>query len=258
MSGGRIAYGDDSDQFGEWWMPGGSSRPIGTAVLLHGGYYRSRRNLDLMDPMAADLAARGWAVWNVEYRRPDAHDWAATVSDVRAALAALARIPSFAPDVPLTVIGHSAGGQLALQLAEDTAAAAATPPATPAAGGPAATVPPIALAVSLAGVVDLSGAFERNSSDGAIRMALGGSPAEHPERYAAASPSLFERRSTPWLLVQGTDDVDDFALPNRNLAVNGRVGHPELLERPGDHFAVIDPAAPIWHATIARIAELLQ
>ncbi|RFA16211.1 hypothetical protein B7R21_02165 [Subtercola boreus] len=252
MGGGRIAYGDDSDQFGEWWMPDGSSRAIGTAVLLHGGYYRSGRNLDLMDPMAADLAERGWAVWNVEYRRPDAHDWAATVSDVRAALAALARIPSFAPDVPLIVIGHSAGGQLALQLAEDWAAA------TSAAGSPAATVPPIALAVSLAGVVDLPGAYERNSSDGAVALALGGSPTEQPARYAAASPSLFEGRRAPWLLVQGTDDVDDFALPNRALAANGRVGHPELLERSGDHFAVIDPAAPIWHATIARVADLVS
>ncbi|RFA10593.1 hypothetical protein B7R54_16310 [Subtercola boreus] len=269
MSGQRITYGDDPDQFGEWWMPGGSgasgsatasrgdapaasgARPVGTAMLLHGGYYRSRRNLDLMDPMAADLAARGWAVWNVEYRRPDAHDWDSTVADVRAALAALARIPSFAPDVPLIAIGHSAGGQLALQLAEHTAADAA------AAAAASTPIPPIALAVSLAGVVDLPGAYARNSSDGAIGMALGGSPADQPERYADASPSLFERRHTEWLLVQGTDDVDDFALPNRDLAANGRVGHPELLELPGDHFAVIDPSAPIWHATLVRITELL-
>ncbi|MDF2442658.1 MAG: hypothetical protein JWR01_861, partial [Subtercola sp.] len=254
---------------GKWWMPGGSdaddsargqasaaadsatapvASPVGTALLLHGGYYRSRYTLDLMDPMAADLARRGWAVWNVEYRRTDAHGWESTIADVRAALAALARIPSFVPGSPLIVIGHSAGGQLALQLAEQTAA-------LPSIGG--AALPRIALAVSLAGVVDLPGAFGRNSSDGAVAMALGGSPAEHPERYAAASPSLFARRRTPWLLVQGTDDVDDFRLPNRELAANARVGHPELLERPGDHFAVIDPAAPIWQATLARIGALL-
>ncbi|PPF80031.1 alpha/beta hydrolase [Subtercola sp. Z020] len=243
MSGERLAYGDDPDQHGEWWAPAAGGSPIGTAMLLHGGYYRSGRNLDLMHPMAADLASRGWAVWNVEYRRPDGHDWPATLADVRAALRKLRDIPSFAPDAPLVVVGHSAGGQLALQLAEETAAETH------------ADDPPVALAVSLAGVVDLPGAWARGSSDGAVAMALGGSPDEQPERYARASPSLYSGRRVPWLLVQGTDDVADFALPNRDLAANARVGHPELLELPGDHFAVIDPTTPIWHATVARMTE---
>ncbi|WP_147304062.1 alpha/beta hydrolase [Subtercola boreus] len=293
----RIAYGDDPDQFGEWRMPGAGRAPLATALLLHGGYYRSPYTLDLMTPMAADLADRGWAVFNVEYRRPDAHGWAATHADVHAALAALGGIESFVPDAPLVVIGHSAGGQLALQLAEEgasatpapgapalaapaalappSAPAAPSPPSAPAApsppSAPAAPSPPSApgaaaatsgapridLAVSLAGVVDLTDSYRRRSSDGAVKMALGGSPRRQSAAYAAASPSLWTQRRTPWLLVQGSDDGPELVLPNRALAANAQLDHPELLEAPGDHFAVIDPAATIWHAAVARITELL-
>lgn len=34
------------------------------AMLLHGGFYRSIWAADLMDALAADLAARGFAAWN--------------------------------------------------------------------------------------------------------------------------------------------------------------------------------------------------
>ncbi|MEA9987110.1 hypothetical protein [Subtercola sp. RTI3] len=117
--------------------------------------------------------------------------------------------------------------------------------------------PPIALAVSLAGVVDLGYAVEHRLSSDAVVMALGGTPDEVPGRYAAADPARFERRRAPWLLVQGTGDSADFIAMNRRVSARPELGHPELLEAPGDHFAIIDPASPLWRATVARVEALL-
>ena len=65
----RIAYGPDALQFGELWLPRRQGRhPV--IVLIHGGCWRADLpGLELMDYMAADLRDRGYAVWNLEYRR---------------------------------------------------------------------------------------------------------------------------------------------------------------------------------------------
>ena len=56
-------YGDDPSQYGVLYGEG----PV--AVLIHGGFWKDQYGLDLMEPLAEDLAARGWAAWNIEYRR---------------------------------------------------------------------------------------------------------------------------------------------------------------------------------------------
>ncbi len=208
--------------------------PAGVALLVHGGYWRSRWTPALMTRLAADLAGRGWCAAVLGYRRPDRHGWDATVDDVRAGVVAAAAL---APGRPLVLVGHSAGGQLALQAAE--------------------SVPGVALAVSLAGVVDLDAAAHRRLSEGAARAALG-DPAEHLARYDAASPARFPRRGVPWLLVQGTDDDPDLVEMNRRLAAREDLGRPALVEGPGDHFAVVDPASGLWRAAAARLAELVE
>jgi acetyl esterase/lipase len=63
----RIAYGDGEWQFGDLWLP--PDQPTAVVVLVHGGFWRKIYGLDLMDPLAADLVARGVAAWNIEYRR---------------------------------------------------------------------------------------------------------------------------------------------------------------------------------------------
>lgn len=246
----RIRYGDGPDQWGELRLPrkpdGGEPdagepdpgrRPV--AVLLHGGYWRSIWGADLMDALAIDLAGRGFAAWNLEYRRPDRHGWDATTADVGAGLAALATVAAEAPlDLHrVAVIGHSAGGQLALRAA---------------AAGVAGRLP---LAVSLAGVVDLAEAHRRWLSAGAVAAALGGTPAEVPDRYAAADPTAALPAGVPQLLVQGRQDDPDLVDLNRRYAAAARAAGDEVtyLEQPGDHFAVIDPASGIWQATATKI-----
>ena len=64
------------------------------AVLLHGGSWRAGYGKALMRPLCRDLVRRGWAAWNVEYRRiggGQGGGWPATFEDVAAAIDQLAR-----------------------------------------------------------------------------------------------------------------------------------------------------------------------
>ena len=111
------AYGPGTDRFGELWRPAGDG-PWPVVALLHGGFWRARRTLELMRPLAADLAGRGFAAWNLEYRRvgQPGGGWPGTFQDVAAGLDHLAELAGREPlDLDrLVVAGHSAGGHLAL------------------------------------------------------------------------------------------------------------------------------------------------
>src|SRR5690349_6260713 len=101
----RHAYGPDPVQFGELYRPARAEHR-GVVVIIHGGFWRARYDLDLGRPLAADLAAHGYTCWNIEYRRVAAGGgWPATVDDVAAAIDHLATL-----DVDTTAVvtvGHS-------------------------------------------------------------------------------------------------------------------------------------------------------
>ncbi|WP_378784148.1 alpha/beta hydrolase [Nonomuraea fastidiosa] len=219
--------------------PGAAGPPVVT--LIHGGYWRSIWAADLMEPLCADLLQRGFAVWNVEYRRPDLHGWDATTEDVATALSTLHTTARGEMDLSrVAVAGHSAGGQLALRAAADGAG--------------------VALAVSLAGVLDLEAGDRRWLSAGAVAHALG-HPSHEPGtgRYAASSPLLRVPLGVPQLVVQGAEDDLDLVDFSRRYAVAARAAGDDVtyLELPGHHFDVINPESPIWRATASAITAAL-
>src|ERR1700722_18532922 len=102
-------YGTDPAQFGELWRPDGPA--AGTVVVIHGGFWRARYDLSLGRPLAADLAARGYAAWSLEYRRVlGGGGWPGTFEDVAAGIDLLATLPVDTSRV--VAVGHSAGGHL--------------------------------------------------------------------------------------------------------------------------------------------------
>lgn len=247
------AYGPGPDRFGELWRPAGPG-PWPVVALLHGGFWRAGRTLELMRPLAADLAGRGFAAWNLEYRRvgQPGGGWPGTCEDVAAGLDHLAGLAGRAPlDLDrLVVAGHSAGGHLALW----SAARAGLPAGAP---GAAPLVTP-GLAVSLAGVCDLHAGAADGIGEDAVAGFLGATPDQEPERYRLASPRARLPLGVRQLLVHGDADSRVPVEQSRAYAAAAAAaGDPvELVELAGvDHMAVIDPASPAWAEVTHRLGR---
>ena len=105
----RHSYGPDPSQFGDLYLPAGTAKK-GLAVVLHGGFWLAEYDLSLGAPLAADLASRGFASFNLEYRRVgDGGGWPTTLQDVADGIDLLASLNVDTSHV--VAIGHSAGGQ---------------------------------------------------------------------------------------------------------------------------------------------------
>jgi dipeptidyl aminopeptidase/acylaminoacyl peptidase len=239
----RHPYGSHPHRFGDLHLPAGAG-PHPVVVLLHGGFWRDRHGLDLMDPLCADLVTRGWAVWNVEYRRlgESGGGWPTTADDVAAAVDALADLGAPLDLGRVVAIGHSAGGHLALWLA----------------GRRDARVR-LAGAVSQAGVADLVEGHRLGLSDGVVAQFLGGTPDEVPDRYAAASPLARVPTGVPVLLVHGEADENVPVTLTQRYAEAARAAgdRVEVVLRSRDgHFEHLDPGSAAWAAVLHWLEPL--
>jgi acetyl esterase/lipase len=239
-----VRYGDHPDQVANLHLPDDEGGPWPVVVVLHGGFWRERWDRTTTTPVARDLAARGYAAWNVEYRRVGqaGGGWRGTLDDVAAAVDALAGVDEADVDRVVT-LGHSAGGHLAVWLA-------------------ARSAPRVRLraAIALAGVADLVAAAGDDLGDAAVAELLGGTPDEVPERYAAVSPAALLPLQVPQLLVHGTADA---VVPLRQStdyaeAARSAGDHVEVVAVAGaDHFDVIDPGHAAWAAVTERLPRLV-
>src|SRR5215210_1654522 len=128
----RHRYGDHFHQFADLYLPPEPDGPLPVAVVLHAGFWREQYSLELSEDLARDLPRRGWAAWNVEYRRVgEAGDggYPPTLEDVAAAIDFLQTLDAPVDLARVVTIGQSAGGHLALWAATREA------PAVPLAGG---------------------------------------------------------------------------------------------------------------------------
>ena len=253
----RFAYGPEALQFGELHVPDGQG-PYPTVVLIHGGFWRTPYDYTLMTGLANDLASRGIAAWNIEYRRVGdvGGGWPNTLLDVARA-AAFLRTLSEVDLERIVTIGHSAGGQLALWLAAYPRLAAIQPRANILFDVPAI---PLAGAISLAGVNDLELSWRLKLGHGAASDLLKGGFDEVPQRYAVASPAALLPLGVPQVMVHGTvDDRVPLQVSQAYTAAARAAGdQAELIELPGvDHFALIDPASKAWATTVVALKKLL-
>src|SRR6202049_548209 len=180
----RVAYGSDPNQFADLRLPK-TKGPHRTIINIHGGFWRARYNLDHAGHLCAALTSRGLATANLEYRRVgnDGGAWPGTFSDIRSAYHFLVQNAQAhnLNSKRIVVMGHSAGGQLALCLA--------------------AHEPSVIRAVSLAGVVDLQRAYQLHLSNDAVVEFLRGTPTEVPDHYREADPmDLSIPQARQWLI----------------------------------------------------------
>ena len=246
----REPYGSLPRQAGEWWVPPGATGRLPTVVLVHGGYWRAQFGPDLEDAVAADLAGRGFLVWNVDYR-PSSDPWPATLGDVALAFdhTAEGRYADRVDRSRLAVVGHSAGGHLALWLASRARVPAGGPGAGP-------TLPAPTLVVAQAPVAGLAEGALLGLGGGAVQALLGGTPARVPARYAAGDPSALLPTGVRSVLVHADDDdLVPISQSTGYVAAATAAGDDSRLVRvDGGHFGHLDPASSAVSTLRAALA----
>ncbi len=245
-------YAAGSPLTGEWWVPSGSSSSLPTVVLVHGGYWRPGFDRSLEDALAADLAGRGFLIWNIDYR-PSADPWPATLSDVAAGFdhVTTGRHADRVDPTRVAVVGHSAGGHLALWLASRTRLPQGAP-------GSMVSGPRVALAVPQAPVASFRRASKERLGGGAVDALLGGSPAQVPDRLAAADPIALLPSGVRTVLIHGTGDkiVPISQSEDYVAAATAKGGDARLVRVPGGHFEHLDPGSPACAALREALATL--
>ena len=204
-----VAYGDDPDQVIEQWYAEGPG-----VMLLHGGFWRPQWDRVHLRTLAGAFRDAGYRVALPEYRRVPGEPDLMT-ADVKAALSLTD------PDV---VVGHSAGGHLAL-LSDARAV------------------------VALAPVADLVMAEELDLDEGAVHDFLGGPASSRPD----LDPNRLALTGVPVSVLHGTDDDRVPLAVSESYAAGHDV---RLVALPGvDHFALIDPESAVWPLLLDEVAR---
>lgn len=230
----RLTYGGHASQFVDLRRASvAGMRPL--VVMIHGGFWRARRDLTYAGHLCIALGEAGYATANIEYRRvgEEGGGWPGTFDDVKRAVEfARDRASEVDADPARTIVmGHSAGGHLALWVAAEIA--------------------DLRGAIGLGPVADLLRCWELHLSNDAAAELIGGSPEEFPDRYRTADPAL-RPTSVPRVIVHG---VEDDIVP---VEISRKFGLPaRLIELPGtDHYAVIDPSSAAWSEVMREIRAL--
>jgi acetyl esterase/lipase len=227
----RHRYGPHPVNRADLWLPDGPG-PHPVVVVLHGGSWKAKYGKVVMRPACADLARRGVAAWNVEYRRVgrgQGGGYPATFDDVTAAIDHLADVADGRVDLTdVRALGHSAGGQLALWAASREDAGV-----------------PLRRVAALAAPSDMVAAGQ------IARDFLGGSVDEVPERYAATDPIQRLPLGVPVLLVHGEEDATVPVQRSRAYLEAARAAGDDVelvVPAPGAHRVLIDPRSAGWEA----------
>src|SRR3954447_637187 len=238
----RHRYGAHRQQRADLYVPRDGDGPYPVAVLIHGGYWRATYGKIVMKPLAADLVRRGYAAWNIEYRRIGRRQgggYPETFDDVAAAIDKLSALEDRRLDLgDVMLIGHSAGGHLALWAASRQDSA-----------------------VDFNRVIVQAPITNLVATGPAAYALMGGSPSQLPERYAKCDPIQLLPLGIPQLVVHGADDMTIPVQRSREYVAAARAAgdDAELVEpRPGPHRSHIDPRSAAWRAVTDRLSQSLS
>ncbi len=251
----RIAYGKDEFQYGELRLPK-TAGPHPVAIVIHGGCWVSQYGLGYMGHVSAALAEVGVATWNIEYRRVGnvGGGWPGTAEDVAHATDYLREIASkYSLDLNrVVVVGHSAGGHLALLLA----ARKRLPKEHPLYS---ADPLPITGVISLAGITDLR--KTGTACDKEVIQLMNGEAKEKAASYNLASPiDLLPLGVRQKIIQGGADNIIPMAMATEYIeAAKKKKDDAELIAlKDADHFNLVDPKSAAWPSVREAILSLVK
>lgn len=260
ISSFRLAYGKHPSQYGVLRLPNVSKKcPV--VVTIHGGFWKSKYGLEEISPLDEDLTKRGYATWNIEYRRvgEPGGGWKGTFHDAVDSTNFLSQLEkNFPVDLSrVVIIGHSAGGHLALWLASRVNKL------NPDESRNSLNIP-IKGVISLAGVSDLERMWEidvRKGIDSPVANLIGGTPKELPDRYRFASPIERLPMNIPQILFHGDSDSDvpvelSLGYSHKGTGLKDQVDLTILPKT--DHFMLIDPFSAAWESVVRSLNKLVS
>jgi acetyl esterase/lipase len=258
----QIAYGPAPEQFAQLWSPD-SKGPHPVVVMIHGGcWLASLPGVELMAYVSEDLRRRGFAVWNIEYRRVGGTGggYPGTFEDVGRAIDHL-RVIAGAENLDLrhvVLVGHSAGGHLAIWAAARRRVSKGDPLFSP-------NPLPIAGVVSLAGIDDLA-AYRASGPDACggpdtIDQLVDARGRRGQDVYADTSPAALVPIGARQAILSGALDPIvparfGLAYADKARAAGDKV---QVMDIPAaGHFELIDPTSKAWKRIEPAIEAMLK
>ena len=233
----KLVYGNANPelQYGLIWLPESSTPNAKPAliVLIHGGCWLNAFDIQHSYPLSSALAQAGYAVWSLEYRRTgDAGGaWPGSFEDIRQGLAFTSKLSAYPVDLDrMVIMGHSAGGHLALLAASENQN--------------------IDAVIGLAAITDIV-EYSRgeNSCQTATIDFRGGVYESNPAAYEAANPVGKPLNNKTILLHGDTDAI--VPLEQSQLA-----GATRLVSEGAGHFDWVHPGTGAYQLLLSTLKDL--
>ena len=243
----KLVYGDDNPdlQYGLLWLPDNpaSDQPAPLVVLVHGGCWLNAYDIQHTFPLSSALAEAGYAVWSLEYRRSgdEGGGWPGSFEDIRQGLAFTSTLNAYPVDLErMVIMGHSAGGHLALLTASGN--------------------PHIEAVIGLAAITDIV-EYSRGQNNcqtatidfmaGVAVLNVGHRHPHRTEAYIAANP-VGKPVHARTLLLQG--DIDSI-VPLEQSQLQGAT--PVVLEGAG-HFDWVHPGTAAYQLLLSTLEKTFR
>lgn len=254
-----IPYGEEELQFGELRVPETSNTPFPLVVFIHGGCWQAAYNLNHVSAVCADLVKEGYAVWTPEYRRigDERGGYPNTFLDLQKSIKYISKLAEIYPvDVKkVFLLGHSAGGHLALWLSNQQGLSKESPFYN--------NIPFVPQGViSLAGITDLI-AYDTlgNDCSEAVQQLMGGTPLVMQEQYQQINPSTTLPDTIPIRLVHGDQDNIVPISQSEGYAKKAVLAGKDvkvITVEGGGHFDMVSPHSAAWQLIKAELNTLAK
>lgn len=230
----KMQYGDDPLQYALLWKAKSrdvdSGKPL--VILIHGGCWLNAFDIEHTFPLSTGLTQHGYDVWSLEYRRTGdkGGGWPGTFNDIKLGVLAATQYTGHENLNNTVVLGHSAGGHLALLAGSE--------------------IPDLKGVIGLAAIADIEQYSRgKNSCQSVTKDFMQGTADTKPDAYALANP-VQQKPHAKVRLLQG--EADNIVPPSQAL----NSGMPSTIIEQAGHFDWIHPGSEAFKLLIQTLEAM--